>query len=47
MLSRMGQRGDDQMPPLANKQVDEAGLALVTAYVHWWITSVASVAADQ
>jgi hypothetical protein len=34
MLSRMGQRGDDQMPPLATKQVDAAGLALVTAYVH-------------
>lgn len=34
MLSRMGQRGDDQMPPLATKQVDDAGLALVRAYVH-------------
>jgi mono/diheme cytochrome c family protein len=33
MLSRMGQRGDDQMPPLATEQVDDEGLALVRAYV--------------
>ncbi len=33
MLSRMGQRGDDQMPPLATEQVDDEGLALVRTYI--------------
>lgn len=33
LLSRVGTTGDAQMPPLARARVDEAGLALLTAWV--------------